>query len=105
MTYEELAALVPESACESTCSGELVIYTGLRLNPGDENGDLIPFECPECSGEDPADNEHDCEDPWHVENRVHEPSNNETILSDHDLSRRTDADRSVAVGPDSEVQP
>ena len=47
MTFEELAALVPNGHVEPTCSGELVIYTGLALDPKNEDGPLVEW-CEEC---------------------------------------------------------
>ena len=66
MTFEELQALVPDCAVESSCSGELVIYTGLRIDSRNESGPLISFECPACDCDDQGDNPNNCDDPWHV---------------------------------------
>lgn len=63
----DLQGLLPEAAVEPTCSGELVIYTGLRIDSRTDDPDapLVSFECPSCNEQDQDDNPHDCADPWH----------------------------------------
>jgi hypothetical protein len=70
VTFEELQAMVPDAAVESSCCGELVIYTGLRIDSRNESGPLIPFECPSCDCDDQGDNPKDCADLWHVDRRA-----------------------------------
>ena len=65
MNLYELEALLPDAAVEANRLGELVIYTGLRVNVHDEEGPLIPFECPSCNSENQDEQLLGCEDTWH----------------------------------------
>lgn len=68
MTFEELQAIVPDAAIEANAFGELVIYTGLRIDARNESGPLIQWECPTCDCDDQT--ETGCDDPWHVQPTV-----------------------------------
>lgn len=47
MTYDELAALLPDAAIELAIDGkELVIWTGLAVDPADPKGELVDFDNP-----------------------------------------------------------
>lgn len=54
-TIETLQAMMPEAAVDSTCNGEVVIYTGWALDHRNPNGPLVAW-CDECeSGADVPD--------------------------------------------------
>lgn len=44
MTYDELQTLLPDAHIETNDDDELVIWTGLAINPDDQSGELIDFE-------------------------------------------------------------
>jgi hypothetical protein len=46
-TFEELSASLPEAAVESTCSGEVVVYTGWMLDPDDPTAPMVEWVDPE----------------------------------------------------------
>lgn len=71
-TLAELQARFPEAEVSSSCCGEVVVYTGLRIDPQNGDGPLIPHECPNCFSEDPEDecDAQACPEKWHVEPRL-----------------------------------
>lgn len=54
-TFAQLQAMLPDAALETSCSGEVTIWTGGAVNTLNPNGPLVAW-CDECeSGDDVPD--------------------------------------------------